>query len=158
MSYQIPKTVKVISIKENQKLGLYYIKPSEYVRLRHAIPTIFFNGLIGADFSLKMNLYSDKKGNKLLMSSSTITSAQIDRTQYYYGEIRFDFPGDSNLLGINNDQLLELEISGSASFDDNNYIGLVLDYDNTLGNIVGSYVPYDTLNVGVRLSLFFDKA
>lgn len=158
MSYQVPSQVKALIIKENQFLKLYKIKPSEYVRLRNAIMTFYFNGLLGEDFSLKLNLYSDSKGNKLLMSSNTITNAMITRSANYYCELRFDFPLSSNILGIKNDHLLELEISGSASFDDDNFIGQILDYDNTLGNVEGDYILYTADNVGARMSLFFDKA
>jgi hypothetical protein len=153
LSYQIPELVKVMQLRSNGKVGIYRFTPSSDVKLKHIIMTMYIQGLVASDFQMKINVYFDDQGQSTLFQSSVVNNSDITRDPNWYCEQRFDFPTLQNLLVIGHQYFVEFEISGDygADFDENNYIGLIIDHDS----------PLAILNEGtnvLRHSAFYEKA
>ena len=152
MSYQIPLQVNILKLKGATKVPLFSMTPTEDVKIRNVIVTMFLSGLISSDFQMKINVYFDSGYRRLLFSSEVVNNFDVVRVGDYYCELRFDFPALRNLLRIGHEYHVEFELSGTYAYDEENYLGLIQDHDNTLGII------FDEDDFVVRLSPFFDKA
>ena len=151
MSYQIPNLVKILQLRDLSKVGLYRFTPTDDVKLKNIIVTMYIRGLLASDFQMKINVYLDSLGRRKLFESDVVSNFDIDRSGDFYCEQRFDFPAASNLLALGHEFYVEFELLGTYAFDEANYLGLIIDHDSPLAILAsGSNV--------IRHSAFYDIA
>lgn len=151
MSYQIPNTLMILEMGAAEKVALRLFTPVADIKIKHVIVSMFLRDMISQDFQMKLNLYADKTGTTLLLSSAIINNFDIVRVGDYFCELRFDFPAERNLLTVGHQYLLEFELSGAYVKDGDNYLGLILDHDSPIA-IINDAKPV------IKLAPFFDKA
>jgi hypothetical protein len=155
VSYQIPSQIKGNVLLGETKVSLYNLKPSENLKFKNGVVTLYFKGLVGADFKMKINVYKDANGNSLMISSTEVNNQDITRAGDWYGEIRFDFQAAGNLLAIGIDHLIEFEILDGYVPDGTNFVAIVMETQQGLA-YVGSDVQHlgDAAQLGARASFF----
>lgn len=132
-------------------MPLIMVTPSDDVKYKHLILTMYLRGLLADNFQMKINVYFDDQGRRLLFSSATVNNSDIDRAGDFYCEQRFDFPTLQNLMTIGHSYYVEFELSGTYNYDNDNYLGLIIDHDSPLA------ILNDERNI-IRQSSFFEVA
>ena len=151
MSYQIPAVVRERRLLGTGTIGVYLYTPTQDVKFKHLVITMFLRGLMANEFGMRINVYFDNLGRKKLLSSYDVMNSQIVRTGDYYCELRFDFPTLKNLLMIGHQYYVEFELFGDYPMNEENYIGLIIDHDSQLA------ILNEDASI-IRYSDFYDKA
>lgn len=159
MAYQIPSKVKANFLLTETKIDLYTILPQQDLLFKHAIVTLYFKGLIGADFKMRINVYADATKSKLLLSSTPINNQDIVRTNDLYTELRFDFEKLGNVMSIGKKHMVEFEIYDGYNYDNDNQVAIVYDYfaaQQFLGTPDYLVDPADYAELSAKCSFLFD--
>lgn len=149
MSYQLPLDSKSLLLLGETIVPMYIIKPTEILKPNCVIVTMFINGHIGSDFKMRINLYADNNGDKLLISSTPINNLDIVRSGSYYVDLRFDFDSPAR-LAVGHEYLASFEIYDGYTEDINNSVSLIMDTQAALG-----YVGSDVIDLALASTLSF---
>lgn len=160
MAYQIPNNTKATFLLEETVIDLYRLtmplhSPPQDLIFKHATVTMYIKGLLGADFKMRINVYSGD--GSLLFSSSPVNNLDIERVGDYYAEIRFDFPRLGNLMSAGKSHMVEFEIYDGYVQDSNNFVAIImspLGVQSFLGS--STYDLSDAVEIGAVCSFFFD--
>lgn len=128
MTYQIARESQIQMIEGEGTQKLYVIRPTRDVRLNFVTVQMLLKGHLNSDFKMRINVYSGTEGGRLLFSSKPVSVSDIERTNDYYFDLRFDFDLAGNVWSINKDHLIELEIYDGYVYNLENYLALILDY------------------------------
>lgn len=160
MAYQIPSKAQALFLLENTKIQLFTILPQQDLLFKHTTVTMFIRGHIGSDFKMRLNVYADAVGGKLLMSSTPINNLDISRTDDLYTELRFDFEKLGNVMSVGKKHLVEFEIYDGYVYGHDDYVAIIYDYfaaQNYMGTPEYLVDPADGAELCAKCSLFFDK-
>ena len=151
MSYQIPSEARIRQLKGLGTLDLYNFDCIKDAKLKHVVISMLFKGLIGhSGLFMRLNVYYGLTSSKKLMSSNlNDVGNDIIRSSDYWGEIRFDFP--KHILVPTHTYSVEFELLGDYPFSEDNYLGLIIDWDSPLAKL------YPERNL-IRFSDFYDIA
>jgi hypothetical protein len=157
MAYNIPSKVKALFLLQETKVDLYKIVTQNDLVFKHAQIHLFIRGLIGQDFKMRINVYTDETHQKLLLQSIPVNNLDITRSADLYAELRFDFPNLGNLLGNNKKHMLEFEIYDGYVYDNNNFVAIILEPLATQAFLGSDYYELvDAPKLGAKCSFFFD--
>jgi hypothetical protein len=143
----VPAKVNALVFQGVDKFPCYLFTPTDDIKLKHIIQTFIFRDLISSDFQMKFNIYFDSQGRRKVFESNTINNFDVVRIGDFYCELRFDFPALANLLTIGHQYMVEFELSGTYDYDNDNYLGLIIDHDSPAaiineGKIVSRLSPF----------------
>ena len=157
MTYQIPKNVQEQQVRGEGTQPLYVVRPTRDVRLNSATVQMFIKGHVGSTFKMRLNVYSGTEQGRLLFRSNPVSIDEVERSGDYFFNLRFDFPIEGNIWSLEKDHLVEFEIYDGYTYDQDNYLSLILDYFGRQ-----AFFGTDVENLGKEgelshvVSLFFD--
>lgn len=162
MTYNIVKKQKALFLLNETAVDLVMISPENTLPKKDAILKyitvhLFLKGHLASTWKLRANVYNPD--GSLMMRSIPVTNTDIERAGDFYCELRFDFPQEGNLLSCGRPHRVELEIYDGYSYDNDNYVSVMLAYFGDL-NYLGSDAfiePEWAVDLAPRISIFTDS-